>query len=82
MTRDEWMARICGDLGTVLASIDREPMTAGQALALAKSGACWLLDDATDRTLGEAMGLAGLLIVMVRETCIENEQKKAEAVAS
>lgn len=79
MTRSEWMNRVCHDLGVVLAAMDDESvLSAREALALAKSGAHWLLaPDAGDKTLGEALGLAALLIVMVRETCLENEQKGA-----
>lgn len=81
MTRDEWMARVCADLGAVMAEIDREPLDAKGALAIAKSGAVWLLDDGLPepKLLGEAMGLAALLVIMGRETCLENEQKKAKA---
>lgn len=80
MTRDEWMAQVCGDLGALMAEIDREPLDANRALAIAKSGAAWLLEDAPGaKTLGEAMGLAALLVIMVRETCLENEQKKVKA---
>lgn len=80
--RAEWMNRVCADLGRVLAEIDAEPLSAARARELAVSGAAWLLEhEPTEpRTLGEAMALAALLVVMVRETAIENEQKtRAEA---
>lgn len=81
MTRDQWMPRVCGDLGDMLADIDNGGrLSASEALDLAKGGAVWLLEDGQDdKTLGEAMGLAALLVIMVRETCFENEQKRAEA---
>lgn len=80
MTRDEWTARICADFGLVLAAMDDEPsMRAAEARRLAESGAVWLLErePAQAKTLAEALGLAALLLVMVRETCIEDEAKRA-----
>lgn len=79
-TRAEWTAQILADVAGLWAHMDeKQPIeSAIHARKMLEASAALLLEGELTR-LGEAMAHVALALTMVRETCLENDQKKAQA---
>ncbi len=78
-TRAEWTAQILEHVAGLWAHMDAaQPVESAFAARRMVETSCLLLAEG-ELTLGEAMAHALLVLTMVRETCLENDQKRAEA---
>ena len=79
-TRAEWTQQILADMAGLWAHMDeKQPIeSALHARKMLETSAALLLEGELT-TIGEAMAHVALALTMVRETCLENDQRRAEA---